>query len=515
MQCPHCNQEHPATAHFCPLTGKALPEKSVKEALPPTLHLEDQPAGKLLTVRENSQPPILETPAAQGRKFNTMTALFIVLILLCCLLSIATGGYLWWKSRQPGGLSFEIPEIVLFPTHTRTQAPTKTPTLTLTVTRTPTQTYTPTRTLTPTRTQTPTRTLTPTRTPSPTASPTPTNIPVPISACIAYYDLSHTDLKMSCQEGGRWVSQTVDSVGEVGLYPSLAFDHQGNAHIAYYDQTNSNLKYASQLDNRWVIETIDSAGAVGLYPSLALDAFDLPHISYYDRDNATLKLARWEGQEWQIITISPVGYAYGSSPPMLSSSLRIDRQGLEMVTFYDLTSADLKLAHIDGDGQVEIETVDASGNVGMYCSLALDDLGNPGISYFDAAHLVLKFAWYQGTRWTISTVDAIGEVGLFTSLVFSLDGTPHISYFDDDRDDLMYASWTGSRWRTTRVDTYVVGIGTSITLGANEFPYIAYYEHGNHNLRVAIWNGSGWQTSTVDSGGQTGLYPSIQFRLQY
>ena len=25
MRCPHCNQEHPANAVFCPLTGKKIP----------------------------------------------------------------------------------------------------------------------------------------------------------------------------------------------------------------------------------------------------------------------------------------------------------------------------------------------------------------------------------------------------------------------------------------------------------------------------------------------------------
>jgi hypothetical protein len=85
-----------------------------------------------------------------------------------------------------------------------------------------------------------------------------------------------------------WQITTVDSNGEVGLYPSLKLDSSGHPHISYWDGTNGNLKYASWDDSGWHITTVDSDGNVGSHTSLALDASDRPHISYYDASNGDL-----------------------------------------------------------------------------------------------------------------------------------------------------------------------------------------------------------------------------------
>ena len=64
----------------------------------------------------------------------------------------------------------------------------------------------------------------------------------------------------------------------------------------------------------------------------------------------------------------------------------------------------------------QTETVDSAGNVGQHTSVALDVEDHPHVSYYDAEHQDLKYAYYDGSAWISETVDSAGRVGTFTSL---------------------------------------------------------------------------------------------------
>jgi PKD repeat protein len=75
-------------------------------------------------------------------------------------------------------------------------------------------------------------------------------------------------------------------------------DSLDKVHISYYDVTNGDLKHATNASGSWVTETVDSAGDVGQYTSIAIDSSDYVHISYYDATNGDLKY---------VTTAQPVG----------------------------------------------------------------------------------------------------------------------------------------------------------------------------------------------------------------
>lgn len=115
---------------------------------------------------------------------------------------------------------------------------------------------------------------------------------------ISYLDGTKGDLKVAicgnvtCSAGN--IITTVDSIGDVGTYTSLALNASGFPVISYYDFTNNDLKVAvcgnTTCSAGNTITTVDSTGDVGLYTSLTLNNNDFPIISYYDFTNNDLKV---------------------------------------------------------------------------------------------------------------------------------------------------------------------------------------------------------------------------------
>ena len=86
------------------------------------------------------------------------------------------------------------------------------------------------------------------------------------------------------------------------------------------------------------------------------------------------------------------------------------------------------------------ETVDSSGMVGTYTSIALDSSDDAHISYYDSTNGNLKYATNASGSWEAETVDSSGIVGKYTSIALDSSGNPHISYYDDTNDNLRYGS---------------------------------------------------------------------------
>lgn len=132
-----------------------------------------------------------------------------------------------------------------------------------------------------------------------------------------------------------------------------------------------------------------------------------------------------------------------------------------------------------------IETVD---NDATWASLALDSNNNPHISYINSQGL--RYAYHNGSSWTLETVDATG--GEECSIELDSNDHPHISY-----GGLKYAQFNGSSWTIQTVETGAAS-QSSIDLDSLDNPHISYIQ--STALKYAFSNGSSWTIHVIDGG---------------
>jgi hypothetical protein len=307
---------------------------------------------------------------------------------------------------------------------------------------------------------------------------------------ISYYDQTNKALKYASYNGTSWTPETV-ATGQVqvGTHASLALYSDGSPGISYYDYPNHALKYSYSTDkgNTWDHKTVDSSANVGEHTSLVIDALGQPRIAYYDRTNGTLKYATYNETSWDTPTVVDTVGTYEPGTSRTNISLKLGLNGVPSIAYHSEVSGALMYAHWNGSTW-DIQVVDNSAHVGAHASLVMVG-SKPLIAYRDGTNHTLKFAELDATNhWLIQTVDATGDVGYDDSLAVDSHGSPRIAYFaGDPMGDLRLASRDGSVWNIETVDSDgVVGLFTSIAVGPlTGKPRISYYDSTNGDLKFA------------------------------
>ncbi len=373
---------------------------------------------------------------------------------------------------------------------------------------------------------------------------------------VAY--VAHGYLNYALMDGTSWTITPVDVSWSYAH--SLALDQSGQPHIGYYDTENGNVAYASYDGSSWQIQVIQYALDNGVATiALNIDSLDRPSLAYWvPGENPYLAYAYMEGGSWAFSTVDQ-GTAW-MSPGFVS--LAADDAGSPLLA-YSLWSRGLACARYDGSSW-QIETVDNTDSAGWYTSLALDDLGQPHISYastwgpryayrddvgwhservgswwwsadtslaldgsgrphiaYSTNHM-LHYGYLSGTVWITETLDSgLGNRDRYLSLALDADGRPHIAYTVGPfyyGGALKYAHWDGSSWQFETVDSLISRPGPArLALDAAGHPHIAYCvlftSYSDYSvcddLKYASYDGASWTVQTVDSVGLVGGYPSL------
>jgi len=346
---------------------------------------------------------------------------------------------------------------------------------------------------------------------------------------ISYRDVTNADLKVAvcgnatCTSGNTLT--TVDSAGIVGSYTSLELNSSGNPVISYSDSSNSDLKVAvcgnATCTSGNTLTTVDSTGIVGQYTSLELNSSGNPVISYYDNSNTALKVAVCGNATCasgntlvQVDNTGSVGW---------DNSLAINASGNPVISYYDDTNFDLKVA-VCGNATCSsgntLTTVDSTGDVGWYTSLAINASGNPVISYYDISNTDVKMALCGNATCssgnTLTTVNNTGSVGHYTSLALNSSDLPVIAYKDSSTLALTVSICSNVTCSVSIVKNIDIGHGvgqySSITLNSSGNPVISYYDSLNGDLKLAVCGDALCSSKTltiVDSAGSVGQYSSV------
>ena len=238
----------------------------------------------------------------------------------------------------------------------------------------------------------------------------------------------------------------VDSAGSVGHNTSVTIGADGLPVISYWDATNNDLKVAhcgnAACSASNTLTTVDSAGSVGTNTSVTMGTDGLPVISYYDVTNLDLKVAKCGNAACSAgNTLTAVDSAGDVG---LYSSITVGTDGLPIVSYYDVTSDDVKVAHCGNAMCNAGNTLITLDNVGLFSSVTVGIDGLPLIAYWDGTNTSLKVAHCGnaacsnfGTRTTVDNPP--GDVGRHTSITVGTDGLPVVSYLDVTNGDLKVA----------------------------------------------------------------------------
>ena len=189
------------------------------------------------------------------------------------------------------------------------------------------------------------------------------------------------------------------------------------------------------------------------------------------------------------------------------ASLALDESGNPHLSYqYDPTGSGAELRHAYWTGSTWItEAVESGPYAGTSTSLKIGSDNRPAIAYLSNGSDI-KYAKWNGSAW-ISEMLASGSDAWWRKPALALDSNnqPRLTYFNGDTGALIYAAWNGSSWINQTIDN---GLGTdwyagysSVSLDSMNRPHVAYYDRVNKSLKYAYWNGSAWLTQTIDSGG--------------
>ena len=269
---------------------------------------------------------------------------------------------------------------------------------------------------------------------------------------ISYSDTTTGNLKVTkCNDvvctGADETRSTVDSGGSGYQYTSITIGTDGFPVISYYVAGSLDLKVAkcgnAACSSGNTLTTVDSTGNVGAHASISIASDGFPVVSYYDIDNSALKVAKCGNAACSSgNTLTTVD----SGARGFYTSITVSNDGLPVISSVDGNDGHLRVAKCGNaacSSGNTLTTVDSTSGTISRTSIAISNDGLPVISYYDVTNGDLRVAKCGNAACssgdTITIVDSTGDIGFYPSIAIGADGLPVISYYDVTNGDLKVA----------------------------------------------------------------------------
>ena len=269
---------------------------------------------------------------------------------------------------------------------------------------------------------------------------------------ILYRDQGIDELYIADWTGSTWTITQPDATNNRGIGARLAIDVAGNLYASYEMTSPKNVFFNKRTGSTWgTAVQVNSGGNISANTQtcIAVSSTSAGNIVFVGwTDGGAFKYSKSVNGAAFATAVNvdaPASTTVGDYCSMVSTGNTVH------ASYYDTTNGDLKYAYING-ASITVTTVDTTGTVGQYTSIALDASTRPHISYYDATNFDLKHASKTGNSWTTEAVDSGGDVGQYTSIVMS-SMNPRVAYYDVTNADLKYAEYTGTAWTTEAADT--------------------------------------------------------------
>lgn len=148
-----------------------------------------------------------------------------------------------------------------------------------------------------------------------------------------------------------------------------------------------------------------------------------------------------------------------------------------------------------------VSTIETTGDVGYYASLALNVSGYGRVSYYDSTNKKMKYASWNASSWDLETIQST-DSSTKGNLALDSNGDPHVAYVSYDSNGttvLKHAQKSNGTWSYTSIASLSSSSeGTSdIKVDSSNIPHVCFIDQSV--LKYAVKSGTSWTVTTIDS----------------